>query len=157
MATSRFLKVNGVTGESEIQNHKEETECLTFQWGLQHPYSTQSGSGQSSGRTTFSEFTCSTYMDNAYPALAQACCSAKVFPDVKISGLKMGEKSMDFVTWTFTNVVVTSVSNSGSQDSQDIINYSFMAEKMKIEYKKQTSKGTAGGASSAEWDVKANK
>ena len=48
-------------------------------------------------------------------------------------------------------------SNSGNQEAQDVITYSFQAAKMKMEYKPQQTKGgTLGGANEATWDVKKN-
>jgi type VI secretion system secreted protein Hcp len=157
MATSRFMKLSGVTGESEITSHKQETEVIAFQWGLVHPSSMQSGGGGSAGRTAFADFTCTCYVDNAYPTIAQKCASGKHFEEVKITAVKMGDEQLDFLTWTFNEVLVTSVSNAGNQDAQDVITYSFQASKMKIEYKPQTGKGTLGGANTATWDVKQNK
>ena len=158
MATSRFMKLSGVTGESPVSGHDKETEVLSFAWGIQHPSSMQSGTGASAGRTSFADFTCTAYMDNAYPTIAKNCAGGKVFDEVKITAVKMtGEKGEVFMTWTFSDVLCTSISNSGTQDSQDMITYSFQASKMNMEYKpQQTAGGSLSGANVATWNVKTN-
>lgn len=158
MATSRFMKVAGATGESPISGHEQETEVISFSWGVIHPASVQSGTGGSAGRTAFADFTCVCYVDNVYPSLVKFCAGGKSIDEVKITALKMtGESGETFLTWTFSDVMLTSISNSGNQESQDVITYSFQASKMKIEYKPQQTKGgTLGGTNDATWDVKKN-
>ena len=97
-------------------------------------------------------------MDNVYPSLVKFCAGGKAISEVKITALKMtGEAGETFMTWTFSDVMCTSISNSGNQEAQDVITYSFQAAKMNMEYKpQQTSGGTLGGANVATWDVKTN-
>jgi len=157
-ATSRFMKVSGATGESPISGHEQESEVIGFQWGVLHPASVQSGTGGSAGRTTFQDFTCMCYVDNAYPSIVGFCAGGKSIDEVKITALKMtGEKGETFLTWTFSDVMCTGITNSGNQDAQDVITYSFQAAKMKVEYKPQQTKGgTLGGTNETSWDVKKN-
>lgn len=158
MATSRFMKVAGATGESPISGHEQESEVIAFSWGVIHPASVQSGTGGSAGRTTFTDFTCTCYMDNAYPSIVKFCAGGKSISEVKITALKMtGDAGETFMTWTFSDVMCTAITNSGNAEAQDVITYSFQASKMKMEYKpQQTSGGTLGGANEATWDVKKN-
>ncbi len=157
MATSRFMKLSGVTGESPLKGHEKETEVLSFAWGINHPSSVQSGTGASAGRTALQDFVCTAYVDNAYPSIVANCCGGKHFNEVTISAVKStGEGHETFMTWTFNDVLVTGVQNSGTADAQDIITYCMQASKMKIEYKPQQKDGTLGGANTATWDIKMN-
>ena len=115
-ATSRFMKVSGATGESPISGHEQESEAIHFQWGVEHPASVQTGTGGSAGRTTFHDFTCTCYVDNAYPSIVGFCAGGKAIDEVKITDIKMtGDKGETFLTWTFNDVMCTSVTNSGGQ------------------------------------------
>jgi type VI secretion system secreted protein Hcp len=37
MAYDAFLKLNGINGESQKQNHKNEIDIMSFSWGTSTP------------------------------------------------------------------------------------------------------------------------
>ena len=63
-------------------------------------------------------------------------------------------KELQYMTYTLTDVMVTSVSNSGDPHMEEFsLNYT----KIEFDYKPQKADGTLDASVKSGWDIKANK
>lgn len=165
MAYDAFIKIDGITGESQKDKHKGEIEIASFSFGAANPTSTGVGTGQSSGKVTISDFSIVKPTDQASPILFKNCCAGKAFQKAtvavqKATGAATGET---YLQYDFTNVFVTSIAWSGAggagggshETPHETVSFSF--DQVKITYKPQKADGSLGSQQMAGWDVAVNK
>jgi type VI secretion system secreted protein Hcp len=157
MAIGLFLKCSGCDGESENSEYKQWTHASSFSWGVTQPESMGRGGGGSAGLGTFHDLVVTAMMDKAYPDILEKGANGKHLDKVELAGAKMGGNQWEYMKITLENVLVTSVSVSGSEGAEVIVSYGFQASKLKAEYSPQTKTGTKGSTVTKMWDVKANK
>ena len=157
MGMGLFMKCAGCDGESENSAYKNWTHCSSFSWGVSQPSSMERGGGGSAGLGTFADLVVTAMMDKAYPDVLEKCANGKHLDKVELAGAKMGGNQWEYMKITLENVLVTSVSVSGSDGAEVIVAYGFQASKLQSEYSPQTSQGTKGATVTKKWDVKQNK
>ena len=159
MAFDAFLKLDGVTGESQKANHTGEIDIMSFSWGASNSTSVGTGTGASTGKVSVSDFSIMKSTDSSSPPLFQKCCDGSVIAtgDVTLQRQVSGNAT-PYLVYNFTNVYVTSVQWSGSGGSGDSPSESctFFFEVGTVDYTPQKDDGTAGNAIHGGWDVGQN-
>jgi type VI secretion system secreted protein Hcp len=157
-----FLKFsNGVKGETEDQNHKEEVEVQSWSWGGQNVSSSGSGSGHGTGKVHFQDFHFTKRMDNCTNQLLKFCADGKHIDSIKLTCRKASGETggIDFWVMEFKKCYITSVqtgqSGGGGELPYDQVAFSF--DEVKNTYKKQDSGGKASAGPEFSYDVKAAK
>ncbi len=148
-----FLKIDGIEGESLDHAHKGEIQITSFAVGGVQPATSDYGGGAGSGKVQLQDFHFTKYHDKASPKLFEAMCTGKHTPKVILSCRKAGGTQQEFLKWTFSEVLITSVQFSGSGGESlpsDSVTISFV--KIEHEYKPQDEKGGLGGVVKAGWD-----
>src|SRR5262245_28742776 len=116
MASDTFLKVDGISGESTDEKHKDWIEILSFTHGMNQPSSAASGTGGRSGaRVSMSDFSVTKVADKSSPHLAQACCDGRHIKEVKIECCLAGSDKHTYMVYTMENVIVSGFQPSGSR------------------------------------------
>ena len=152
-----FLKIDGVEGESLDDKHKNEIELLSFSWGATQPGSAGHGGGSGVGKVQVHDFQFAKYFDKASPKLFEACATGKHTPKVVLTCRKAGGAQQEYLKVTFSEVIVSSIQNSGSGgDALPTESVSLNFSKIEIEYKPQDEKGNLGGVVKAGWDLSKN-
>lgn len=163
MAYDAFLKLDGVTGESQKDQHKGEIELLSFSWGVTNPTNVGTGTGMSTGKASVSDFSITKPTDSASGALFKNCCSGKHFNTAvvalqKATGTASGEV---YLKYEFDKVMITNISWSGSANSgagdHPVEHVSFAFENVKVTYKPQDSSGKLGSQQVVSYNVASNK
>jgi len=157
MSAEYFVKLPGITGESEKEGHEKEIDVLSWSWGVTQPSSAGSGSGSGAGKAVQQDFHFVKKFDSASPNLAKACAAGDHLKDLTMTARKAGGKQHDYLTITFEEVLVTSYQIGGSDGADVIDQVACSYKKMKIEYKSQTGGGEAGAAKNFSWDIKTGK
>lgn len=155
MAFDAFLEVDGVDGEATRKGFENKIEIQSFSFGAHNPTSIGSGGGAGSGKAQLSSFNVTKLTDSASPALFQACCSGKHFPNAKITLHKSGgEEALPYLTYEFDKVFVESINWGGMSggDDRPTEELSLAFGKVEILYQPQAEQGSAAGAVSASWD-----
>ncbi len=155
MAYDAFLEVDGVEGESKRKGFEGKIEITSFDFGVSNPASIGSGSGAGSGKAQLSSFVVTKATDAASPALFQACCEGKHFPNAKITFHKAGgEEALPYLTYEFDKVFVESLEWGGASggDDRPAETLSLAFGRVEILYQPQAEAGSAAGAVSASWD-----
>ena len=158
MAIDMFLKVDGVTGESQDSNHKGWTDIISFTWGASQPGNMSVGGGGGAGKVSFSDLHVKALIDKSTTAILKHCASGKHLTKAELSVCKAGGQQVEYTRITLEDVLVTSVQYSAADDGELVgIEYAFQAARVRQQYWEQTASGGKGAESSAGWNIKENK
>lgn len=152
-----FMKMDGVEGESFDDKHKNEIQLLSFSFGAAQPGSAGYGGGSGVGKVQVHDFQLTKYFDKASPKLFEACATGKHTATVVVTCRKAGGAQQEFLTFKLSDVIVTSISHSGSGgELLPTENVTLNFAKVEMEYKPQDEKGNLGGVIKAGWDLQKN-
>jgi type VI secretion system secreted protein Hcp len=108
-AVDMFLKIDGVEGEAQDKAHNKSIDVLAWSWGA------------SSKTTKRGKFKCSIqdvsitkYADSATPALLMGQLEGVTYDNAELIVRKSGGNQLEYITISFNNVSITSLSTGGS-------------------------------------------
>ncbi len=155
MATTTFIKFDGIDGESTHKDHKGEIEVLSWSWGLTNSGS-PTGGGSGTGKATPQELRVVHRYDKASPVLAKMAASGRHVRTAMLSARKAGEGQKDFLKITMKEVFITSVAahDDGSGASEEL---AMRYGSIDFSYAPQTAKGSLGTPVAFNWNVKTGK
>ena len=159
MAYDAFLKLDGIQGESQKDNHKQEIDLMSFSWGASNSSSVGTGTGASTGKVSVSDFSIMKSTDSSSPPLFQKCCDGTVIATGVVTLQRQtNQGAQAYLVYNFTNVYVTSIQWSGSGGSGDspMESVSFCFEVGTVDYSPQNDDGSLGNAIHGGWDVGQN-
>jgi type VI secretion system secreted protein Hcp len=160
MALEIFLKLDGITGESQKDGHQDEIEIFSFSNGASNTSSVAMGTGSGAGKVDLSSISFQKQVDTASPQLFQACCSGKHIATGKLTCREAGgDSTVDYFTYDLSEVFIDSVSwggaeGGGGKPSESV---SLSAKKLVVTYLPQNADGTQGTKQQGGWDVSLNK
>jgi len=155
MAVDMFLMLDGIKGESNDDKHKGEIDIHSFSWGLAQSGSGHSSTGQGTGKVDVSDISIMKNVDLSSPTLQLACANGKHIAKGKLTVRKAGENPLDYLTFDFEGLFVSSYQISGSSETpSESISLNF--SKVKSEYWTQSAKGAKGDNANFSWDVAKN-
>jgi type VI secretion system secreted protein Hcp len=115
------------------------------------------GGGGGAGKVSINDLTLTKYIDKSTTNLFLACCNGKHYKDAKLIVRKAGEKPVEYLKITMTDVLVTNVSQGGSGGEDRLVeNVSLNFAKVKVEYTGQKQDGSADATMDAGWDLAKN-
>jgi type VI secretion system secreted protein Hcp len=159
VAIEYFLKIDGIPGESTDDKHKGEIEVEAWSWGEVNPPPPGGvGAGAAAGKVQVRDFSFTARVSKASPNLMRACASGKHFKDAVLTARKTGKPQAEFLTFSLSDVLVSSYQTGGSEAEvlpTDSVGLAF--SKIQLEYKQQKADGSLGASIKAGWDVKQNK
>ena len=158
MAVDYFLQIDGIAGESTDAKHKGAIDVLSWSWGEVNTGPLAHGGGAGAGKVAFQDLHFTTLVSKASPALFLACATGQHIKQAKLSAQRSGKASGDFLTWTFSDVLVSSYQTGGSEQggTTPIDSVSLNVTKAQISYKAQKADGSFDTAVTAGYDVKTN-
>jgi type VI secretion system secreted protein Hcp len=156
VAADYFINITGVEGESKDAKHKGWIDVESWSWGETNPSSQASGGG--AGRVQMQDVHFTTRVSKASPKLFLACASGQHMKEARLVAVHAGAMQQEFLTWTFTDVLVTGYQTGGAggeMGPMDQVSLNFA--KIRVEYKAQKADGSLDAAVTAGWDAKLNK
>ena len=84
MAYDAFLKLNGVTGESQKEGHTGQIELMSFSWGASNPTTVAVGTGLAAGKVSLSDFSVMKVTDKASPTLFRTAAPANTIDKASV-------------------------------------------------------------------------
>jgi type VI secretion system secreted protein Hcp len=156
MAADMFLKLDGIKGESKDQNHKGEIDIESFTFAVNNGGSFSSGGGGGAGKVSFSDMTFMKSADLSSPELMRVCAAGTHIAFALLTVRKAGGQQEEFYKIKLSDVLVSSVSNSGANGGNPQETLAINFAKIEFDYKEQTEKGTLAGNAKFGWDLKAN-
>lgn len=151
-----FLKVDGITGDSTNKKHPNEIELDSYSWGAENAASIGSGSGSGAGKVKFNEFTFSSTISKASPALFQAVASGKHLKEVVLT-LNNKKTGQDFYIIKLSDVLISSYHEATNGELLPAILIGMNFGKIEISYFPQKNDGSLAPAVKAGWDAVQNK
>ena len=157
MAVDQFMKIGDINGEARDSVYKDWIDVLSWSWGATQSGSMHVGGGGGSGKVNMQDLTFSKYVDSATTNLMTKVCNGKHYPEAKLVVRKAGEKPVEYIRITMTDVLVSSYQtggNGGEDRLTETVTLNFA--KVKVEYTPQAKDGTSAAAMDMGWDVEAN-
>jgi type VI secretion system secreted protein Hcp len=96
-------------------------------------------------------------VSKASPKLFLACASGQHLKEARLVGRKAGKDLQEFLTWTFSDVLVSSYQTGGTEQALPMDSVSLNFSKVSVAYKAQKADGSLDTAVTAGWDIKTNK
>ena len=160
MAVDYFLKLDGIEGESADSKHAKEIDVDSWSWGeFQSRPAAPSGGGAGTGKVSFHDFSFVKKIDKASPKLMLACATGKHIKSARLAVRKAGQGQLDYLTFTFLDVVVSSYQTGGAEASglAPVDQVSLSYARIEVEYKAQKPDGSFVVAGQFKYDLKLNK
>lgn len=153
MALRRFLRLEGIRGESQDALHRDEIDVLSWSWGLEHPGAAHVGAA--AGAAVPQALTILKRVDRATVELIQACASGSSISEALLTVGYEGQ--VGFFRIRMWDAMVASVSTADS--SADFISESISLKftKVQVEYDSQSPDGGAGDRVQGQWDFRLNR
>jgi type VI secretion system secreted protein Hcp len=147
-ANDIFVKIGDIKGESVDAKHKNEIEVLSWSWGVIGAFRNSAkqpqqpvGPGQPACAQDISIVK---FVDSASPLLFAKAVTGATIPTATFA-LRKSEASQDFLVITLSDLIVTSVSQGGSQGGDlptESLTFGFSSGTIAV--KQQTIEGAAG-------------
>jgi type VI secretion system secreted protein Hcp len=157
MAADYFLQITGIAGESTDAKHKGWIDVDAWSWGETNTGPVSAGGGAGAGKVQMQDFQFTTRVSKASPALFLACANGQHMKEAKLAAVKTGAMQQEFLTWTFSDVLVSGYQTSGAGGDLVMDAVSLTFSKIKVEYKAQKPDGSLEPPVTAAWDAAANK
>lgn len=147
MAVDIHIKIDTIAGMSEHKDFAGQIMCESFSWGMTQTTNFGSSTGGGAGRVNMGDLTFIHKLDKATPKLMIACCTGQHLKEAVLTCRKAGGAAgVDFFKITLTDVIVSSVQPSGSnQEDTPSEAVSLAFAEYKVEYQEQDNKGSKKG------------
>jgi type VI secretion system secreted protein Hcp len=157
MAADIFAKIGDIKGESVDDKHKNEIDVLSWSWGVTQSGSMGHGGGGGEGKAHFNDFNFTHNVDKASPVLLKACATGEHIKEATITVRKAGKGQQEFLIIKMDGVLVTAVTEDGSEEGDRLETVSLAFAKVDLEYRPQKSDGSLDAGIHFKYDIKANK
>ncbi len=157
MAVSIFARIGTIKGESQDAQHEDEIEVLSWTWGVSQSGTMTHGGGGGRSKASFQDLTFTHHIDKASPLLMLACATGEHIKEATLTVRKAGEGQHEYLVVTMTDVLVTSVSSSGSEGDTTMESVALGFAKVDLEYRPQKPDGSLDVGLHFKFDLKANK
>jgi type VI secretion system secreted protein Hcp len=135
-----YLKLTGVTGESNADKHVGDIDLVSWSWGMQSSHYLSAGAP--SGAAQFSLITVTKRVDRATPTLFQFLDQHKVVSSGTLTVSKSsGGTPLEYMTIDLTNVRIVTV-DVRSDDAELVESMTLSAETITVNYTPQASAGS---------------
>src|SRR5262245_5930342 len=157
MAVDMFLKVDDVKGESRDSKHSGEIDVLSWNWGMNQSGTTHQGGGGGAGKVNVNDLAITKYVDRASPNLTQSCCDGKHWKEAVLTVRKAGEKPLEYLKITMSEVIVSAMQTGGS-GGEDRLTENVMLNfaKFNVEYTPQKDDGSGDAVVQKGWNIAEN-
>ncbi len=150
-----FLKIDGISGESQDATHPDEIEVHNWNWTVSQRSSMHSGSGGGAAKASVTDLRFIHSIDRASPNLAGYCFRGQHIPKAVLTMRKAGGVPLEYFRITMTDVIISHVEPvAGDGSALEHVALSFA--RMKQEYLLQNSLGGSQGMVTSIIDVKVN-
>jgi len=158
MALDMFLELTDIEGESKDDVYFGQIDVLAWGFGLSQSGTFHRGGGGGAGKADFQDLSFTHYYDKASPNLKLRCATGKHIPEAILTVRKAGEAPLEYLKYTMTKCMITSVSCGGSGGEDQLtesvtINFA----EIKEEYTIQKDDGTGEAGPEFAFNIEANK
>ncbi|MGZ5000373.1 MAG: Hcp family type VI secretion system effector [Methylomonas sp.] len=157
MAVDMFIKIDAIKGESRDDKHPNEIDVLAWSWGVSNSGSAHVGGGAGAGKAHVQDLSFTKYIDKSSTDLLLSACNGKHHDTATLVVRKAGEKPVEYLKITMSEVLVTSLSTGGSGGEDRLTeNVTLNFAKVKVEYTPQKVDGSGDAVQTVGWDIAKN-
>jgi len=158
MAVDMFLKLGDIKGESEDKDKKDWIEVLAWSWGMSQSGTMHTGTGGGTGKVSVQDISLTKYVDKSTPDIMKKVSNGEHYAKAELVVRKAGKEPLEYIKWTFTDVIVTSYNTGGGGEEQVTENLTLNFRKYRCEYQAQdnTTGKKKGGPVPVEYDIAKN-
>ncbi|WP_306552689.1 Hcp family type VI secretion system effector [Mixta calida] len=142
---STFLKIEGITGESQDAAHQGWIDVTSYTWGVW-----RNGDAAGPGASRYRNLSVQCAIDKATAAVLLFASNSNRIKAMHLSLCKAGNGMIESCRITLENVTVTDVNLDDVAEAA----YEFQADKVKFQYWEQAASGIKGAESRMGWDIK---
>jgi len=156
-SAAAYLKIDGVDGESKDRDHDKWIDILSIKEALSVPASTSVDGGRTRASAVLEDIVLSKEIDRTSPTLRDKLARGEVISTVMIELTSTyGEARQTYFKYELRNVLITSVSLSGTADSESVPveELSLKYEEIKWTYTEYDDAGSKIGDVEAQWNVR---
>lgn len=154
MASDYLLVLDGVTGESIDTTFAGAIEIQSFSWSVVNSGSSNVGTGAGVGKASFNDMSFGTMVNKSTPKMILNCALGTKVATAVLHLRKQGDGQQEYLTYTLTDCVVSSVSHGGSGNGEVSENFSLNYTKFEITYVPQKADQSMDTAVSSGYDMK---
>jgi type VI secretion system secreted protein Hcp len=144
-AVDMFLQLDGVRGESQDKQFKDQIDVQSFSWGVSN------GSGKTTA-TNFQDLHITKFVDRATPELMTRVAGGETIANAVLSVRKAGDTPAPFLKLCMSDVRASSVQTSaGGDDVHESVSLAYGA--IAVSYASQRADGSLDAPITAGWDV----
>jgi type VI secretion system secreted protein Hcp len=157
-ATTIFVRIEGVRGDSTDDRHREWVEATSYSQGVTAIGATRLASGGTIQRPEFSDITITKFLDSSSPVLTRLCAQGAHIRGVVIEFVNPGMDKLLVQRITLDDVMVSSVKMGGPAGQPPTETVAFKFARIRQEYFiPKRADGSGGGTIRAGFDLTANK
>ena len=156
MAVDYFLKLDGIQGESEDTNHKNEIKLNSFSWGGTQVTTVAGTGGSGAGKVDLADFSVMKHVDKSSTPTFKALVSGTHIKTGTLTAVKAGAAGKPFLKVDFKELFVTS-QQLAATDEIPTESVSFSYNEIKIEYSQQNEQGIVTTTGAVTYNIKGNK
>lgn len=156
MAVDYFLKLDGIQGESQDANFKNQIQLMSWSWGASQVSSVAGTGGSGAGKADLSDFACMLYFDKSTPNFFKSIGKGTHIATGTMSAVKSGADGKPYLKVDFTEIFVSSLQISASSEVPTV-SLSFTYNQIKIDYSVQDENGNLKSTGPVTYSTKENK
>jgi type VI secretion system secreted protein Hcp len=156
MPVDFYLKLEGIKGESQDKDHKDEIELLSWSWGVTQAGTMHAGTGGGGSKASFQDLSFTKQADLSSTPLLQYCATGKHIAKGTLSCYKpAGDGNrVKYLEMELERILISSYSTGGVDGAQvQSENGSLNFGKFKFTYAQQTETGVKGAAPEFTYDI----
>ena len=154
-----FLKLDGISGESQDDQFPDQIELHSWSWGQTNDGSFGSGGGGGIGRVAIQDLICAMATNRASASVASACAVGRHIGSAELNCRKAGATPQVFLKIKLTDVLVSNYQvNGGGGSIVPLEQFALNFAKIEMAYGKQDPNGMVAALDQKfGWDVNRNK
>jgi type VI secretion system secreted protein Hcp len=156
MAVDYFLKLDGIQGESQDANHKDEIQLMSWSWGASQVSSVAGTGGSGAGKASLTDFSVMAYFDKSTPKFFKSIGAGTHIKSGTMSAVKSGADGKPYLKVDFKELFVSSLQISASSEIPTV-SVSFTYNEIKIDYSTQNEQGNVTSTGPVTYNTKENK
>lgn len=156
MATDYFLKIDGIDGESQDDNFKNQIKIESFSWGGSQTSAVGGTGGSGAGKVNLADLSIMKTLDKASLPLFKSMCAGQHIATATLSAVKSGANGKPYLKVDLTELFVTSIQESASSEVP-MESVSFSYNQIKMQYSTQDEQGNLTVANTITYNTKQNK
>lgn len=117
---------------------------------------THMGGGGGAGKVSVQDLFFAKYVDRSSPNLQIACCNGKYFKNALLTVRKAGERPLEYLKITLTEVIISYISTGGGGSERITEHIKLNFGEFKLEYVPQKRDGSGDAVCEVGWNIAKN-